>query len=86
MPGLSELARGRGDRMKQIFWLAVGLIALSGVAVLNGLVMITRINQLIQEGRDVHTAVIEGCLSRLRPVPSSAPGVVWKDAMCIPPS
>ncbi len=47
---------------------AVGLIALSGVAVLNGLVMITRINQLIQEGRDVHTAVIEGCLSRLRPV------------------
>lgn len=47
---------------------AVGLIALSGVAVLNGLVMITRINQLIEDGRDVHAAVIEGCLSRLRPV------------------
>lgn len=47
---------------------AVGLIALSGVAVLNGLVMITRINQLIEDGRDVQTAVIEGCLSRLRPV------------------
>lgn len=47
---------------------AVGLIALSGVAVLNGLVMITRINQLIQDGLEVHAAVVEGCLSRLRPV------------------
>ncbi|MDX1923315.1 MAG: CusA/CzcA family heavy metal efflux RND transporter [Alphaproteobacteria bacterium] len=47
---------------------AVGLIALSGVAVLNGLVMITRINQLIEDGLEVHQAIIEGCLSRLRPV------------------
>ena len=47
---------------------AVGLIALSGVAVLNGLVMITRINQLVRDGMDVQTAVVEGCLSRLRPV------------------
>lgn len=47
---------------------AVGLIALSGVAVLNGLVMITRINQLIHDGLEVHAAVVEGCLSRLRPV------------------
>ncbi len=47
---------------------AVGLIALSGVAVLNGLVMITRINQLVREGIEANTAVIEGALSRFRPV------------------
>ncbi len=47
---------------------AVGLIALSGVAVLNGLVMITRINQLVREGVEAHIAVVEGALSRFRPV------------------
>lgn len=47
---------------------AVGLIALSGVAVLNGLVMISRINQLIREGIEPELAIQEGALSRLRPV------------------
>jgi cobalt-zinc-cadmium resistance protein CzcA len=47
---------------------AVGFIALSGVAVLNGLVMLTFINQLRREGRAVRAAIIEGCLARLRPV------------------
>lgn len=47
---------------------AVGLIALSGVAVLNGLVMISRINQLIKDGHALHDAVVEGSLSRFRPV------------------
>ncbi|MFY9288011.1 MAG: CusA/CzcA family heavy metal efflux RND transporter, partial [Alphaproteobacteria bacterium] len=47
---------------------AVGLIALSGVAVLNGLVMITRINQLVREGAEPHHAIVEGALSRFRPV------------------
>lgn len=47
---------------------AVGLIALSGVAVLNGLVMITRINQLVREGIEAHKAIVEGALSRFRPV------------------
>jgi len=47
---------------------AVGLIALSGVAVLNGLVMITRINQLVREGLEAHNAIAEGALSRFRPV------------------
>jgi len=47
---------------------AVGLIALSGVAVLNGLVMITRINQLVREGIETHKAIIDGALSRFRPV------------------
>ena len=47
---------------------AVGFIALSGVAVLNGLVMISCFNQLREEGRDVRDAVVEGSLTRLRPV------------------
>ncbi len=47
---------------------AVGLIALSGVAVLNGLVLITRINQLVKEGMQPHDAILNGSLSRLRPV------------------
>jgi heavy metal efflux system protein len=47
---------------------AVGLIALSGVAVLNGLVMITRINQLVREGIEANKAIVEGALSRFRPV------------------
>lgn len=47
---------------------AVGLIALSGVAVLNGLVMITRINQLVSEGMESLSAIKEGALSRFRPV------------------
>jgi cobalt-zinc-cadmium resistance protein CzcA len=47
---------------------AVGFIALSGVAVLNGLVMITFINQLREDGRPVDEAIFEGSLARLRPV------------------
>jgi len=46
----------------------VGFIALSGVAVLNGLVMVTFINQLRREGKGVREAIIEGSLTRLRPV------------------
>jgi cobalt-zinc-cadmium resistance protein CzcA len=47
---------------------AVGFIALSGVAVLNGLVMISCFNQLREQGRSVLDAVVEGSLTRLRPV------------------
>ncbi len=46
----------------------VGFIALSGVAVLNGLVMITFINNLRAEGQAVNEAVREGALTRLRPI------------------
>jgi cobalt-zinc-cadmium resistance protein CzcA len=46
----------------------VGFIALSGVAVLNGVVMVSFINQLRHEGRPVTDAIIEGALTRLRPV------------------
>ena len=47
---------------------AVGFIALSGVAVLNGLVMISFIRHLIEEGRSLDAAIREGALTRLRPV------------------
>lgn len=46
----------------------VGFIALSGVAVLNGLVIITFIERLRSEGRPLLAAVFEGALARLRPV------------------
>ncbi len=46
----------------------VGFIALSGVAVLNGVVMITFINELLDSGKSTRDAVIEGSLARLRPV------------------
>jgi len=46
----------------------VGFIALSGVAVLNGLVMISFFNLLRERGRDVPTSVREGAMTRLRPV------------------
>ena len=47
---------------------AVGFIALSGVAVLNGLVLISFIRKLREEGRTVEQAIREGSLGRLRPV------------------
>ena len=46
----------------------IGFIALSGVAVLNGVVMITFINQLRDEGEPMLDAVTQGSLARLRPV------------------
>ena len=42
--------------------------ALSGVAVLNGLVMIAFIRNLCEEGRSLSDAINEGALTRLRPV------------------
>jgi cobalt-zinc-cadmium resistance protein CzcA len=46
----------------------VGFIALSGVAVLNGLVMISFINKLRTEGNRLDTAILQGSITRLRPV------------------
>ncbi|RYG66250.1 efflux RND transporter permease subunit, partial [bacterium] len=46
---------------------AVGFIALSGIAVLNGIMLISYINQLREEGRSLRDAVVEGTLTRLRP-------------------
>ena len=46
----------------------VGFIALSGVAVLNGLVMVSFIRELIVSGKPLEDAITEGALTRLRPV------------------
>ncbi|MGC4044706.1 MAG: CusA/CzcA family heavy metal efflux RND transporter [Armatimonas sp.] len=46
----------------------IGFIALSGVAVLNGVVLVSAINRLRQDGRAIPEAVREGANSRLRPV------------------
>jgi cobalt-zinc-cadmium resistance protein CzcA len=47
---------------------SVGFIALFGIAVQNGLVLVTYIDQLRQAGRDVAEAVVEACMQRMRPV------------------
>lgn len=47
---------------------AIGFIALSGVAILNGLVLVSFIKQRLSEGSPLESAVREGCLVRLRPV------------------
>ena len=46
----------------------VGFIAVSGVAVLNGVVMVAFINQLRERGAPLRQAVMEGAITRLRPV------------------
>ncbi|ALO36176.1 cation transporter [Colwellia sp. MT41] len=46
----------------------VGFIALSGVAVLNGLVMLAFIRELCKERTELLTAIIDGAMIRLRPV------------------
>ncbi|MFO1511952.1 MAG: CusA/CzcA family heavy metal efflux RND transporter [Verrucomicrobiota bacterium] len=47
---------------------SVGFIALFGVAVLNGVVMVSYFNELRREGMNVELAVIKGAILRLRPV------------------
>ncbi len=47
---------------------AVGFIAVSGVAVLNGLVMISAIRKRLADGFSANAAVIEGAMERVRPV------------------
>ena len=51
---------------------AIGFIALMGVAMLNGLVMLTHINDLRKGGEDLDEAVHHGSLDRLRPVLATA--------------
>jgi cobalt-zinc-cadmium resistance protein CzcA len=47
---------------------AIGFIALFGASVLNGVVMVSYINQLRRDGRPLMTAVVEGASTRLRTV------------------
>ena len=47
---------------------AVGFIAVSGVAVLNGLVLISAIRKRLKDGMAPDAAVVEGAMERVRPV------------------
>ena len=51
---------------------AVGFIALSGIAILNGLVMLSFIRELMKEGIEVTDAIVKGAMTRLRPVITTA--------------
>jgi cobalt-zinc-cadmium resistance protein CzcA len=53
---------------------SVGFIALFGVAVLNGIVMVSYFNELRRDGISVERAVIKGAVLRLRPVLITASG------------
>ncbi|MCI5105503.1 MAG: CusA/CzcA family heavy metal efflux RND transporter [Pseudomonadales bacterium] len=46
----------------------VGFIALSGIAVLNGLIMVSFIRRLLDDGQSLQAAIVEGAMTRLRPV------------------
>ena len=61
---LALLARGMPFSISA----GVGFIALFGVAVLNGVVLVTYISQLRQQGLPVDQAVTQGATTRLRPV------------------
>ncbi len=51
---------------------SVGFIALFGIAVLNGIVLVAYIFQLWQDGRPLEAAILDGCTVRLRPVLTTA--------------
>jgi len=46
----------------------IGFIALSGVAVLNGLVLLSFVRQRVVDGLEVELAIVDGCTRRLRPI------------------
>jgi cobalt-zinc-cadmium resistance protein CzcA len=47
---------------------SIGFVALFGVAVLNGIVLVEHLNHMQKEGNDLKTSVIKGASDRLRPV------------------
>lgn len=46
----------------------IGMLVLMGIVVNNGIVLVDRINQLIEQGLSLYDAVAEGCQSRIRPI------------------
>ncbi|MFW8589368.1 efflux RND transporter permease subunit [Glaciecola sp. 2405UD65-10] len=46
----------------------IGMLVLMGIVVNNGIVLVDRINQLVNSGRSISEATIEGCLGRVRPI------------------
>ena len=51
---------------------AVGFIALFGIAVQNGVILVSPLNKLRREGQSLHDAIVNGSVSRLRPVVMTA--------------
>ena len=51
---------------------AVGFIALFGIAVQNGVILLSQINSLRREGMPIDEAIVQGSVSRLRPVVMTA--------------
>ncbi|MFA5982955.1 MAG: CusA/CzcA family heavy metal efflux RND transporter [Methylococcaceae bacterium] len=51
---------------------AVGFIALFGIAVQNGVILVSQLNKLRREGQNLHDAIVNGSVSRLRPVVMTA--------------
>ncbi|WOH38680.1 efflux RND transporter permease subunit [Thalassotalea fonticola] len=46
----------------------IGMLILMGIVVNNGIVLVDRINQLIEKGDEIEAAVMQGCKDRLRPI------------------
>jgi HAE1 family hydrophobic/amphiphilic exporter-1 len=46
----------------------IGMLILMGIVVNNGIVLVDRINQLVNDGHAVQKAIIEACLTRVRPI------------------
>ncbi|WP_088328323.1 efflux RND transporter permease subunit [Lacimicrobium sp. SS2-24] len=46
----------------------IGMLILMGIVVNNGIVLVDRVNQLIEQGFSATDAIIEGCLNRVRPI------------------
>jgi HAE1 family hydrophobic/amphiphilic exporter-1 len=46
----------------------IGMLILMGIVVNNGIVLVDRINQLVNQGHSVKDAILEGCLTRVRPI------------------
>ncbi|WP_033076650.1 efflux RND transporter permease subunit [Thalassotalea sp. ND16A] len=46
----------------------IGMLILMGIVVNNGIVLVDRINQLIEQGLEAEAAVMQGCKDRLRPI------------------
>ncbi len=56
---------------------SVGLITLLGIAVLNGLVLVSSIQQLRSDGLDIHSAICRACAWRLRPILMTASTTIF---------
>lgn len=46
----------------------IGMLILMGIVVNNGIVLVDRINQLVNQGVSLFDAVVEGCMTRVRPI------------------